>query len=166
MRIPWRSRSMLVVLLAVTCVAPAGCLFEPRQSESSGGNTVVCFSPVAADQENEVFYNVEGALGCKIANTYGLQFASDFIFKPPASVKDAFPAAFGDDWTKDDEVRFAGTLFATADSLVANLDAFIHEETRTGTGGNEVSYEADYVVRYVPRGGTATFLKRQSTRAN
>lgn len=156
MRNPWLSLATVGTAAAVAVLAVAGCLFDPRNPESSGGNTVVCFSPVPADQENEVFFNVEGALRCKIASTYQLQFAPDFLFTPAPSVESSFPAAFGDDWTYDDEVRFAGTLLSTADTLIADLDFFIYEETRTGTGGNLVSYEADYRVRYVPRGGSAS----------
>jgi hypothetical protein len=159
MEIPWRRPSMPVAVVMVAVATAAGCLFEPRTPESSGGNTVVCFSPVPADQDNEVFYNVEGALGCKIANTYQVQFASDFIFVPAPSVAANFPAAFGDQWTFEDEVRFVGTLFSTADSVVSNLDAFIYDETRTGTGGNLISYEADYFVRYVPRGAEASVYR-------
>jgi hypothetical protein len=131
----------------------AGCLFEPRHPESGSGGGV-CFDPVTAIHEDAVFVNLEGALRCKIGGTYVTQLSDNFLFKPAASVAQDYPSVFADPWDKARETNFINTLLSRADSVSADLNAT--EVPGTRNGSDPVSFEASYVFRYVPVGGSAT----------
>jgi hypothetical protein len=151
--------TLAAALAAALVCSGAGCLFEPRTPESGGG-TDICFQPIPANVEKDVFVNLNGSLKCKLSASYQVQFADNFVFIPAPSVAASFPQAFLDPWTLASEKTFSDRLFSQADSIVVDLRQTVDASTLNGT--DPVSYEATYFLRYKPRGGLATVYRARA----
>ncbi|MCB1184992.1 hypothetical protein KDM41_16310 [bacterium] len=135
MRRTLRIAALMVGLAGL--VAPAGCLFEPREAEPpASGTTVVYFDKTSSAN---VWANLEKSLEAVHAPGWEDNISQNtFIYIPDTDAEAQFPGVFNG-WNRDKEVAFINSFYNSDVTITAQMkDADFNAPPDTGA---EVEWE-------------------------
>jgi hypothetical protein len=132
----------------------SGCLLSPRDPDPIT-SVEVCFESFPSREYQLVFQNLDGAYDCLQQSTVDDQLGEEFVFIPAPSVAASFPEVFDEPWDVVREQSWLSALFAGTDTLRTRLRVTDINPPSGSFASGPLVVEASYVVRHVPRGGTA-----------
>lgn len=150
-------RRGLIFAILLTVVSCAGCLFEPRDPELPGTNTIDYLPPLSTDN---VLGNLERALAGGDPSGYERMLSDDFVFVPDSGALSNYPDVDWDGWGKDQEVAWVGSFLGNVESVTADLQA---EEfgDEPGTSSAELRYV--YALTVTEIGDSQVLYRAQAT---
>lgn len=150
------------------CLAPAGCLFAPRDAEPPETGTIVRYqeqiSPAAAWDNLETSAEATHAPGWE-----GAISSQSFHYVPDSAAENQFPGAFTD-WNREKEIAFINRLYNSGVTITARMrnlefvvppssgsesiwENVIYDVTVTSTAdGSSIRYRGSAIITFALEG--------------